>query len=61
MRDPARVYKFMAAMCEIWQQKCPDLRFGQMMSIMQTKYTDTFYMEEDEFLAKFTETFGLME
>ena len=54
MRDP---YRFLFAIYEIWQSKCPYMRFGQMMEIMREKYGDTFYMEDDEFLEKFKESF----
>lgn len=57
MRDPHRIYNFLCAIYEIWQSKCPDMRFGQMMEIMREKYGDTFYMEDDEFLEKFKELF----
>lgn len=57
MRDPHRIYNFLFAIYEIWQSKCSDMRFGQMMEIMREKYGDTFYMEDDEFLEKFKESF----
>lgn len=54
MRDP---YRFLFTIYEIWQSKCPDIRFGQMIEIMRARYGDTFYMEDDEFLEKFKELF----
>ena len=46
MRDPHRIYNFLFAIYEIWQSKCSDMRFAQMMEIMREKYEDTFYMED---------------
>lgn len=48
MRDPKRIKPFLAEIEKIWE-KCPDLRFGQLM--MNIKFDrDPFFMEESEFL-----------
>ena len=57
MRDPKRIYDFLFALGEIWIANCPDMRFGQLMDIMELKCGCPFYFEEDKFLEYFSEQF----
>ena len=52
MRAPDRIPVFLAEIGNEWQ-KCPDMRFGQMMYSFFHEYGDPFYLEEEEFLSKF--------
>lgn len=53
MRDPQRIDKFMNELGELWKNKVPDWRFGQLMYNFLCAKGDPFYWEEDEFLKKF--------
>lgn len=56
MRDPKRIPEFTNEIAELWQENCPDWRFGQLISNFLSWYgSDPFYMEEDYFLEKFKE------
>ena len=35
MRDPKRIRKFCNELADLWESKCPDLRFGQIMAMFQ--------------------------
>ena len=54
MRDPERIKPLLDEIGELWKQKCPDLRFMQLIENFQS-YTlrDCFYMEDDEFIQIF--------
>lgn len=60
MRDPKRIRKFCNRLAEIWEC-CPDLRFGQLITIVFSKAekdnTDPFYIEDEEMLKRFQNTF----
>lgn len=49
MRDVNRIPIFCYALAQLWEYNFPDLRFGQLISIL-TKDKDIFYLEEDEVL-----------
>ena len=49
MRDVNRIPIFCYALAQLWEHNFPDLRFGQLISIL-TKDKDIFYLEEDEIL-----------
>lgn len=52
MRDPERIAPFLAEFEELWKKK-PDMRFGQLVNVLQQmiRHTDdTFYTEDDEML-----------
>lgn len=53
MRDPQRIDDFMDELGELWKNKVPDWRFGQLMYNFLCAKGDPFYWEEDEFLKKF--------
>ena len=49
MRDKERIYPFIALLTTLWE-KYPDLRFGQLITIIKNNCKkDFFYMEEDDF------------
>lgn len=57
MRDPKRIRKFCNRLAEIWEC-CPDLRFGQLITIVfNTMGKDPFYIEDEEMLKRFQNTF----
>lgn len=56
MRNEGRIMPLMMQAGRLWQYHCPDWRFMQLMSNFTVWYgADPFYMEDDEFLAKFKE------
>lgn len=51
MRDPNRLDKFYEKLKAIHKEHFPDLRFGQLISNIQSQEgNDLFYYEEDKFL-----------
>ncbi len=58
MRNIKRIEPFMKALAIIWQEKCPDWRFGQLMTnVLNSFDTDPFFIEEDEMLERFKNFF----
>lgn len=53
MRDPERILPMMTEMAELWKEKCPDWRFGQLMSNFFYTTGDPFHYEDDVLLEKF--------
>ena len=53
MRDPARIRKFCNQLATLWESRCPDWRFGQL--IMNTfclpGNPEVFYMEDSEIMS----------
>ena len=53
MRDINRIDKFCKELAEIWKERYPDWRFGQMMiNILNSFDIDPFFMEEDEMIKR---------
>ncbi len=54
MRDQNRIFPFSVELASTWADKCPDWRFGQMMTNVFAKIKadgkDPFYIEDTEFL-----------
>lgn len=55
MRDKKRIKKFCDELATIWENKCPDFRFGQMIcnifnDMAVSKRRDPFFPEEDEMI-----------
>lgn len=48
MRDPKRIRKFCNELAALWETKCPDWRFGQVVAFYQSKIGDPFYTEDEE-------------
>ena len=66
MRDPKRIDKFCAKLAGIWKYKCPDWRFGQLISNFQCWLsikdgTDIYYIEESKMMELFKEFLGILE
>lgn len=61
MRDKKRIKKFCNEFADIWETKCPDWRFGQLImnvfGSMQSGRRDPFFPEEDEMIAYFKQYF----
>ncbi len=61
MRDKARIHVFCDKLADIWENKCPDWRFGQMMMNVLgaiAKERDPFFLEEDEMMKRIEDYFG---
>ena len=54
MRDIRRIRKFCNELADIWEENCPDWRFGQLIcnvfGQMAAERRDPFFPEEDEML-----------
>lgn len=52
-RDPKRIPDFMHYLRLLWE-RCPDLRFNQLVDFIKSQYNDNhdmFYVEDEVFLA----------
>ena len=62
MRDKNRIRKVRNELALIWEQECPDWRFGQLMmnvlGDMAVNGRDPFFPEEEEMLNYFKKYFG---
>lgn len=65
MRDVKRIRKFCNNLADVWEQSCPDWRFGQLMSNVLGKMMadgrDCFFPEEPEMLEYFKNFFNKKE
>lgn len=62
MRDPQRCPVVANRIATLWQEKCPDWRFGQLMyNFLAWLGRDPFYMEDDEFMAEFRKFIDTIE
>lgn len=52
MRDINRIDPFLKEVGEIWKERFPNWRFGQLMYNFICEIGDPFYWEEEEFLEK---------
>lgn len=54
MRDVNRIRKFCNELADIWESKCPDWRFSQLvLNVMESDEMDNtipFYVEDDEMM-----------
>ena len=49
MRDKNRIKPFLEELGKIWEEECPDWRFGQLIfNVFHSR--DPFYFEEERFL-----------
>lgn len=48
-RDKERIRPFLEEVAKEWE-KHPYLRFGQLVSNLETEFGDMFYWEEDKFI-----------
>lgn len=57
-RDPKRIKPFLDKLGTIWEENCPDWRFGQlMMNVLNSMENDPFFPEEDEMIKFFEDYF----
>lgn len=58
MRDPERIKIFCNELADIWETKCPDWRFGQLVgNVFRASNHDPFFVEEDEMMKMIKEYF----
>ena len=61
MRDKKRIKEFCNDLADIWENNCPNWRFGQLMSnvlvTMATEGRNPFFSEEDEMIKYFRNYF----
>lgn len=50
MRKKERIKPFLDELGKIWEENCPDWRFGQLMYNIFRKTGDPFYFEEDKMM-----------
>ena len=59
VRKIQRIEPFMKELTKIWKEKCPDWRFGQLISnVLNSFDIDPFFIEEDEMLERFKKYFN---
>lgn len=51
MRDPKRIRRFCNELADIWESKCPDWRFGQLLVNVIDR--DPWFLEEDDMMRLF--------
>ena len=62
MRDPDRITDFMQRLRDIWQQECPDWRFGQFIcNVFNQLDYDPFILEDNQMLYEFERYFNLVD
>ena len=62
MRDPDRITDFMQRLRDIWQQECPDWRFGQFIyNVFNQLDFDPFMLEDNQMLYEFERYFNLVD
>ena len=63
MRDIKRIRKFCDELADIWESKCPDWRFSQLvlnvLSSDKVKSAMAFYIEDDEMMEFIKDYFGI--
>lgn len=59
MRDKNRIKPFMEELTKIWEEECPDWRFGQFITnVLGALPFDVFYCEDSELLNEIAKYFG---
>ena len=60
MRNPNRIEPFINQLKTIWTEQCPDWRFGQLISNLESYIdSDLFYIEDDEMMKYINEYFKI--
>ena len=62
MRDKKRIRKFCNELADIWEENCPDWRFGQLVLNVLGEMAvnrDPFFPEEDEMMKFFKKYFKI--
>lgn len=58
-RDKKRIRIFLNEIAELWENECPDWRFGQLIINVFSEFNkDPFFYEEDEMLEEFKKYFN---
>ena len=57
MRYPKRIRKFCNELADIWEEKCPDWRFGQLLVNVIDR--DPWFLEEDDMMRLFRQRFNM--
>ena len=57
MRDPKRIRKFCNELADIWEEKCPDWRFGQLLVNVIDR--DPWFLEEDDMMRLFRQRLNM--
>lgn len=52
MRPIERIEPFLKELGDIWKERFPDWRFGQLMYNFISENGDPFYWEDEEFLSR---------
>ena len=61
MRDPDRITDFMQRLHDIWQQECPDWRFGQLIcNVFSQLDFDPFLLEDNQMIYEIKRYFNLV-
>ena len=59
MRKVERIKPFMEEITKLWEENCPDWRFGQLIiNVFGDWDRDPFFPEEDEILERFKSFFN---
>lgn len=59
-RDINRIEPFMKELTNIWKEKCPNWRFGQLIeNVLNSFETDPWFMEENEMLERIKKYFNI--
>lgn len=53
MRPIERIEPFLKELGDIWKERFPDWRFGQLIYNFISENGDPFYWEDEEFLTRF--------
>lgn len=62
MRDKYRIKPFCDELRDIWEEYCPDWRFGQLIcNVFGEMKTDPFFLEEKEMMEHFKQFFKIEE
>lgn len=62
MRNPKRIKPFLERLGKVWEENCPDWRFGQLMvNVLNEMPSDPFFPEEDEMIDFFENYFQRKE
>lgn len=62
MRNPKRIKPFLEKLGNIWEENCPDWRFGQLIvNVLTEMPIDPFFPEDEEMIKYFENYFQRKE
>lgn len=62
MRSKERIKPFMEELAKLWEEKAPDMRFGQLIDNIFNSLPDIpFYTEDEELLEQIKDFFDRLE